>query len=160
MMFLRFISGSQRLASHLTRSLCPPQAQAISERNGARELCSSPLDSRLYINSWEHRCRSEPGLLFVFSLNPFLVSLVENKETVALFMSLLDLLCSFSVGHSVSASPRHLPSSSLLYFLVFFLNRPFLSTAVFPPSSASHPLLFPRATVHRMLQLLGIIPIG
>lgn len=38
-------------------------------------LCSSPLDSRLYINSWENRSSSERCLLFVFVFSFFSPSL-------------------------------------------------------------------------------------
>lgn len=92
---MHFISGSQHLPGHLTRSGLSPNMGNFSEK-WAWELCCSPLDSRLYINSGEDRCSSEHCLLFVFSVSSpptHTLSLVENEETEALFMSPLNLLC-------------------------------------------------------------------
>lgn len=46
----------------------------------ACELCSSPLDSGLYINSWEDRSSSEHCHLFVFSSFFFHVSLKRTSR--------------------------------------------------------------------------------
>lgn len=63
-----FISGTlqpQHLFSHLTRSRLSPYTGNFSEK-WACELCSSPLDTRLYISSWDYRSSSEHCLLFYF----------------------------------------------------------------------------------------------
>lgn len=152
---MHFISGSQHLPSHLTRSGLSPNIGNFSEK-WAWELCCSPLDSRLYINSGEDRCSSEHCLLFVFSVSSpphthSVLSLLwktrrQKHYSCPRWISCADL--SVCISQSLV---RH--STRPLYFFVDFLNRPFI------PGPCRLPPLVHKPTVHRMLHLLGIIPI-
>lgn len=98
----------------------------------ACELCPSPLDTRLYISMREDRSGSELRLLFVF-LFFFLLSVLsllwKTRRTEALFMSLLNLLCSsVSLYLSVPGADLNRP----LYCLVAFLNSAFINSPCHP----------------------------
>ena len=133
---MNFISGSQPLPGHLTRSRLSPRTQAISVRNGHGGLCSSPLDSRLYINSWGDRCSSEHCLLFVcFFFPPLSLSCLccgergrQKHYSCPCWVSraVLSPCVSWSLAR---------PSTRPLYFLVVSLNRPFYQQALCPPKT-------------------------
>lgn len=130
-------------------AVCPQYTGSFREK-WACELSPSPLDTRLYISMREDRSGSELRLRFVF-LFFFLLSALsvmwKTRRTEALFMSLLNLLCSsVSLYLSVPGADLNRP----LYCLVAFLNSAFINSPCHPL-----PLFVERSTVCRMLHRPG-----
>lgn len=126
-----------------------PYTQAMSVRNGHVNCvphlwtvgCTSTAERTQVVVSIAF------SLLFLFP--PFLV---ENKETEALFMSLLNLLC-ISVCLSVSFSPWRGPTPTTVPPCCHS------KSSIYIHSPSHLPPRVHRPTVHRMLHLQGIIHI-
>ena len=113
----------------------PPNTGNFSEE-WARGLCSSPLDSRLYINSWGDRCSSEHCLLFVCFFPPplSLSCLCCGERGRQKHYSCPCWVSRAVLSPCVSWSLAR-PSTRPLYFLVVSLNRPFYQQALCPPKT-------------------------